>query len=245
MMAAADAAVAVGITDAALSKQPPLAASVEGRRPSSIVERPSRLASYVLFGHCLGLMGSSSSSLAAAAAAGRRVDGGVDGSSGALPALPPCGAFPPPVVSPGREDNNGRARDSFGDGGGNFVDDKNTTQYVAPHPFFNWLLPSDFDNDNNSSGGADGNNNNPNRSTVGCHHMSECADSDKRCSSIIIPRTECMAIMGTMINFANSIIGAGVMGLGGAFAASGGMVSVLALAGFALLTKMSLNLIVT
>ncbi|KAL3817578.1 hypothetical protein ACHAXA_010597 [Cyclostephanos tholiformis] len=53
-----------------------------------------------------------------------------------------------------------------------------------------------------------------------------------------------MAIIGTTLNFANSIIGAGAMGLGGAFASSGGLISVLSLFGFALLTKASLDLIV-
>merc|ERR1711957_805748 len=50
------------------------------------------------------------------------------------------------------------------------------------------------------------------------------------------------AIIGTTLNFTNSIIGAGAMGLGGAFAASGGGISVIMLIGFAYLTKKSLDL---
>ena len=52
------------------------------------------------------------------------------------------------------------------------------------------------------------------------------------------------AIIGTTFNFTNSIIGAGAMGLGGAFAASGGGISMICLVGFAILTKRSLDMIV-
>ena len=52
------------------------------------------------------------------------------------------------------------------------------------------------------------------------------------------------AIIGTTFNFTNSIIGAGAMGLGGAFAASGGGISIMCLVGSAILTKLSLDMIV-
>jgi amino acid permease len=52
------------------------------------------------------------------------------------------------------------------------------------------------------------------------------------------------AIISTTFNFTNSIIGAGAMGLGGAFAASGGGISIIILVGCAYLTKRSLDLIV-
>ncbi|KAL7465231.1 hypothetical protein ACHAXS_005561, partial [Conticribra weissflogii] len=56
--------------------------------------------------------------------------------------------------------------------------------------------------------------------------------------------SEQTTVLSTIFNFTNSIIGAGAMGLGGAFAASGGGISVLCLIGFAYLTKTSLDLIV-
>lgn len=56
--------------------------------------------------------------------------------------------------------------------------------------------------------------------------------------------TDQRAILQTTFNFTNSIIGTCIMGLGGAFAASCGGVSILMLVGFALLTKASLDLVV-
>lgn len=56
--------------------------------------------------------------------------------------------------------------------------------------------------------------------------------------------TDQKAILQTTFNFTNSIIGTGIIGLGGAFAASGGGVSIILLVGFALLTKSSLDLVV-
>mmetsp|Transcript_29362 Transcript_29362/g.66939 ORF Transcript_29362/g.66939 Transcript_29362/m.66939 type:complete len:938 (+) Transcript_29362:140-2953(+) len=52
------------------------------------------------------------------------------------------------------------------------------------------------------------------------------------------------SIIDTTFNFTNSIIGAGAMRLGGAFAASGGGISIICLIGFAVLTKQSLDMIV-
>ncbi|CAB9498309.1 Putative sodium-coupled neutral amino acid transporter 11 [Seminavis robusta] len=49
---------------------------------------------------------------------------------------------------------------------------------------------------------------------------------------------------GAIFNFTNCIVGAGAIGLGGAFADSGGLISVFTILFFALLTKLSLDLVV-
>jgi len=51
-------------------------------------------------------------------------------------------------------------------------------------------------------------------------------------------------VRGAIFNFTNTIVGAGAIGLGGAMASSGGIVSVLAILCFAYLTKRSLDLVV-
>jgi sodium-coupled neutral amino acid transporter 11 len=51
-------------------------------------------------------------------------------------------------------------------------------------------------------------------------------------------------VSGAIFNFTNTIVGAGAIGLGGAMASSGGLVSVLAILFFAILTKRSLDLVV-
>lgn len=52
------------------------------------------------------------------------------------------------------------------------------------------------------------------------------------------------SVGGAIFNFTNCIVGAGAIGLGGAFADSGGLVSVGTIVFFALLTKLSLDLVV-
>ena len=52
------------------------------------------------------------------------------------------------------------------------------------------------------------------------------------------------SMAGAIFNFTNSIIGAGAIGLGGAMALSGGAISVFFILFFALLTKMSLDLVI-
>lgn len=51
-------------------------------------------------------------------------------------------------------------------------------------------------------------------------------------------------IHGAIFNFTNTIVGAGAIGLGGAMASSGGVVSILAILFFAVMTKRSLDLVV-
>lgn len=52
------------------------------------------------------------------------------------------------------------------------------------------------------------------------------------------------SIGGVIFNFTNSIIGAGAIGLGGALAASGGIISIVCLLSFAFLTKVSLDMVI-
>lgn len=52
------------------------------------------------------------------------------------------------------------------------------------------------------------------------------------------------SITGATFNFMNAIVGAGAIGLGGAIAASGGLVSILLILFFGVLTKLSLDLVI-
>jgi len=52
------------------------------------------------------------------------------------------------------------------------------------------------------------------------------------------------SVGGAVFNFSNCIIGAGAIGLGGAFALSGGLISVASILFFGVLTKLSLDLVV-
>jgi amino acid permease len=52
------------------------------------------------------------------------------------------------------------------------------------------------------------------------------------------------SVIGAILNFTNSIIGAGAIGLGGAIAVSGGAISVFLILFFGVLTKLSLDLVV-
>jgi hypothetical protein len=188
---------------------------------------------------------------------GRRADGGGGGDgppSSGPPALPPRGAFPPPVSS------------GLGGGGGGGGDGDVADECARSRPAFDRPLPSDFA----SGGGGDDDGDvddlrGTDRSAAGRRAPGAAgavprgaippppaagggggrrrrADADADAAP---PRGgERAATIGTTVNFANSIIGAGAAGLGGAFAAGGGGASVLALAGSALLTKMSLDLIV-
>jgi hypothetical protein len=69
-------------------------------------------------------------------------------------------------------------------------------------------------------------------------HMA--ADEQKTCND----PDDGSSIGGAVFNFSNSIIGAGAIGLGGAFAVSGGMVSVAAILFFGILTKVSLDMVI-
>lgn len=60
-----------------------------------------------------------------------------------------------------------------------------------------------------------------------------------------VPTSNVGSSMGAVVfNFTNSIIGAGAIGLGGAIASSGGVVSVAAIIFFAVLTKVSLDMVI-
>ena len=139
--------------------------------------------------------------------------------------VPPPRSFPPPIESQDECDT-----DDIGEPGGLDERQRNNSdnqQYSASHPWFNQLeLTESGGNDNTYPNQY---NNNEPHSTEKKNHITW---SDQK------------SIIGTTFNFTNSIIGAGAMGLGGAFAASGGGVSVLMLIGFAYLTKQSLDLIV-
>jgi amino acid permease len=52
------------------------------------------------------------------------------------------------------------------------------------------------------------------------------------------------SVGGAIFNFTNCIIGAGAIGLGGAFAVSGGLVSIITILFFGILTKLSLDLVI-
>lgn len=167
---------------------------------------------------------------------------------------PPRGAFPPRIIEDeSRIDetiNTGGGGglggvDEFHGSDGNISHDERV-HYEPSHPWFN-RYSSEFDNvendDNNNS-----NSNNNSFTTISSNqpndgrpsHFNYMVAKKKQRES----QKERRAIMSTTFNFTNSIIGAGAMGLGGAFAASGGGISIIILFGFAYLTKRSLDLIV-
>eukprot|EP00956_Cyclotella_meneghiniana_P034945 scaffold109781_cov92-Cyclotella_meneghiniana.AAC.2 len=135
---------------------------------------------------------------------------------------PPRGAFPPPI-SENAEDVRREVNE--------------INEYVASHPWYQHpTLMSDTGGDSDGFGGPDVTNSNTRdrqqRRKIFGDYKSNPKWQDQK------------AILSTTFNFTNAIIGAGAMGLGGAFAASGGGISILCLLGFAYLTKLSLDLIV-
>jgi len=153
-----------------------------------------------------------------------------NGTENGSPAHPPLGAFPPPLNwTEAATEQNEIAHDGVDD----FIDDREQQQqdanhqFVPSHPWFNQPTLVESSNQHNS------NTNPPND-----------AQPRSAAKKNYITWEDQKAIIGTTFNFANSIIGAGAMGLGGAFAASGGGISVLCLLGFAYLTKSSLDLVV-
>ena len=133
-------------------------------------------------------------------------------------AHPPLGAFPPPITP-----------SSAGDRSNNIIDDHDNVnqQYTASHPWYNKLALSNSNDENDSDE----------------HDLSEQNEDDFDDTKDTNWYRQ-KAIIGTTFNFTNSIIGAGAMGLGGAFAASGGLISIICLVSFAYLMKLSLDLIV-
>jgi amino acid permease len=145
-----------------------------------------------------------------------------NGSTSETPAVPPRAAFPPPI--------SGSNTDNLGTGAREEGMHPNR-EYAASHPWYHQNALTEENDDNFNPHGQHFDNHPTRRKFLnkGKGHMSW---QDKK------------AIIGTTFNLTNSIIGAGAIGLGGAFAASGGGVSILCLLGFAYLTKLSLDLIV-
>ena len=149
-------------------------------------------------------------------------DGADAGDGHGAPALPPMGAFPPPIADPSAEHiDDGRDGDCDAD--------ENHRQDIA-HPWFHHLELADTNHEDGVVHPPDG-----------PPDFDATRSAPKRTR---LTWEERKAILNTTFNFANSIIGAGAMGVGGAFAASGGGISVLLLLGFAYLTKLSLDLVV-
>lgn len=137
---------------------------------------------------------------------------------GSTPSVhPPMGAFPPPIT-PSSAGNNNSTEDH---------DNIVNQQYTASHPWYNKLALTTFNDEKDPD-----ENDLPERNE---------GDRDETKDNNWYRQK---AIIGTTFNFTNSIIGAGAMGLGGAFAASGGLISIICLVGFAYLVKLSLDLIV-
>lgn len=141
--------------------------------------------------------------------------------------IPPLGAFPPSISSSHNE--NGHAPNIGEDG---ILDNReqgaDLQHYNSSHPWFNKFDMNEM-NDNNQP------NDNGWR-----NELAELPNAKKK----DITWKDRKAIIATTFNFTNAIIGAGAMGLGGAFAASGGLISICSLLAFAWLTKLSLDLIV-
>ena len=174
---------------------------------------------------------------------------------------PPRGAFPPRIIeeesryAPSRIDETINSDggggglggvDEFHGSGGKISYDEH---YEPSHPWFN-RYSSEFDNDENDDNNFNNNNNNNNKSYMANNRNQPMDGRPSHFEYMVAKKKEResqkerRAIMSTTFNFTNSIIGAGAMGLGGAFAASGGGISIIILVGFAYLTKRSLDLIV-
>jgi Transmembrane amino acid transporter protein len=69
-------------------------------------------------------------------------------------------------------------------------------------------------------------------------------DVNSQASSDSCPNDGSSSVVGAVLNFTNTIIGAGAIGLGGAIARSGGLISIVSICAVALLTKLSLDLVV-
>jgi len=158
--------------------------------------------------------------------------------SGSAPA-PPLGAFPPPILEGSPTAGLLNFEGGVHQGDEDFTDEREEQgvdhhhQFVSSHPWFNQVELTDPNNHENH----DSNNNQQN-------DMPFINDTIYEGRKTFLTWADQKAIIGATFNFANSIIGAGAMGLGGAFAASGGGISVLCLIGFAYLTKSSLDLVV-
>jgi sodium-coupled neutral amino acid transporter 11 len=70
------------------------------------------------------------------------------------------------------------------------------------------------------------------------------AQKTKNLSDNITTMTRGSSILGASLNFSNTILGAGVVGYGGAIAKSGGLVSVTSVLVFAVLTKLSFDIVI-
>ena len=140
---------------------------------------------------------------------------------------PPLGAFPP-RLSVG-DDHAGD--EDFGEDREQKIQGDGNNQYNASHPWFNQVELTDPSHHEN---------NQPNEGPEGFRETKSYPSKKKH----NITWGEQKSIIGTTFNFTNSIIGAGAMGLGGAFAASGGLISIIMLIGFAYLTKQSLDMII-
>ncbi|KAL7432566.1 hypothetical protein ACHAXM_005960 [Skeletonema potamos] len=142
---------------------------------------------------------------------------GPEASPSTQTAHPPKGAFPP-AITPSSEGDNVNVAENH-----EHVDHH---QYTSSHPWYNKLALTDSNDVHNPD-------------------ENDLPAQNKEIDEIIDTKWDRQkAIIGTTFNFTNSIIGAGAMGLGGAFAASGGLISIICLLGFAYLTKLSLDLIV-
>ena len=140
-------------------------------------------------------------------------------------AHPPLGAFPPPITTPPCSERDNLIDDH---------DNNNDHEYKATHPFYKRVSLTDPSGDENDL-------EEDNDQTHTQQNLEQIIETDETKENKWFRQK---AIIGTTFNFTNSIIGAGAMGLGGAFAASGGLISILCLIGFAYLTKLSLDLIV-
>jgi amino acid permease len=148
----------------------------------------------------------------------------MDASPNTPSAHPPLGAFPPPISPSSMLGDNNVTEENH-----EHVDHH---QYTASHPWYNnkLVLTDSHDEEND----------NPDE------HNNDLPEQNTEINETIIDNKwdRQKAIIGTTFNFTNSIIGAGAMGLGGAFAASGGFISIICLVAFAYLVKLSLDLIV-
>jgi hypothetical protein len=140
---------------------------------------------------------------------------------------PPRGAFPPPISDSSMDVHDDEAEFTAES------EQDHTRQFIAYNPNFNHSSSHHIDGDHCT-----------NRHFAHSQYANNTKNDRCNTTTTLLSWREQKAIIQTTFNFANSLIGTSLVGVGGAFAASGGGVSIIMLIGFAILTKVSIDLVV-
>ena len=73
---------------------------------------------------------------------------------------------------------------------------------------------------------------------------SQISELEELLDQVMVGQPRGSSLGGAIFNFTNCIVGAGAIGLGGAIAMSGGLISIVLIVFFAIITKFSLDLVI-